>query len=103
MAVAMDKYNYTLFYQRMFGTSSMFTIKQYRDVNGHSNRYWGWGGEDDDIYTRTYLAGYRVERYNNTIARYTMIRHGKDVENPVNPCRFSLLNHTKADWKLDGL
>ncbi|VDK81325.1 unnamed protein product [Cylicostephanus goldi] len=85
MAVAMDKYNYTLFYDGMFGTSSMFTIKQYLAVNGHSNRYWGWGGEDDDLYTRTYLAGYDVERYNKTIARYKMIKHKQDVQNPKNP------------------
>ena len=24
----------------------------YRQVNGFSNIYWGWGGEDDDMYKR---------------------------------------------------
>jgi len=23
--------------------------QQYRAANGHSNRYWGWGGEDNDM------------------------------------------------------
>ncbi|PIO72045.1 hypothetical protein TELCIR_06039 [Teladorsagia circumcincta] len=36
----------------MFGTSSAFTIEQFEKTNGFSNRYWGWGGEDDDMYNR---------------------------------------------------
>ncbi|VDM84165.1 unnamed protein product [Strongylus vulgaris] len=52
MAVAVDKNNYKLNYETMFGTSSFLNIQQFRDVNGLSNRYWGWGGEDDDLYKR---------------------------------------------------
>ncbi|EYC22928.1 hypothetical protein Y032_0016g3021 [Ancylostoma ceylanicum] len=48
-------------------------------------------------------AGYKVERYNTSIARYKMIKHGKDSSNPVNPCRYKLLAKTKRDWKTDGL
>ncbi|VDO40241.1 unnamed protein product [Haemonchus placei] len=70
MAVAVNKFNYKLFYQEMFGTSSALTKDQFNKTNGFSNRYWGWGGEDDDMYYR---------------------------------CRYKLLEHTKDDWKGDGL
>ncbi|WKY12170.1 hypothetical protein Q1695_003614 [Nippostrongylus brasiliensis] len=103
MAVAMDKFGYKLAYENMFGTSSALTDEQFREVNGFSNRYWGWGGEDDDMFTRIKEAGYLIDRYNTSIARYKMIRHGRDDGNEVNPCRFKLLSHTKKDWQKDGL
>uniref|UniRef100_A0A0K0DC55 Beta-1,4-N-acetylgalactosaminyltransferase bre-4 n=1 Tax=Angiostrongylus cantonensis TaxID=6313 RepID=A0A0K0DC55_ANGCA len=52
MAVAVNKFGYKLAYERIFGASSALTAEQFRKVNGFSNRYWGWGGEDDDMYTR---------------------------------------------------
>ncbi|KAK6026166.1 N-acetyllactosaminide 3-alpha-galactosyltransferase, partial [Ostertagia ostertagi] len=81
LAVAMNKFGYKLFYEGMFGTSAAFTVEQFEKTNGFSNRYWGWGGEDDDI---VHLAGYKVDRYNETIARYTMIKHGGEQGNPKN-------------------
>ncbi|KAJ1351074.1 hypothetical protein KIN20_007017 [Parelaphostrongylus tenuis] len=103
MAVALNKFGYKLVYNTMFGTSSALTVEQFRKVNGFSNRYWGWGGEDDDMYTRVKLHGYEVERYNDTIARYTMLSHSRDKANPINPCRYKLLERTKDDWNIDGL
>ncbi|KAK6046758.1 N-acetyllactosaminide 3-alpha-galactosyltransferase [Cooperia oncophora] len=85
LAVAMNKFNYQLIYEGMFGTSSIFTTDQFERSNGFSNRYWGWGGEDDDMYKRVIMAGYKVDRYDAKFARYTMIRHGREKNNPDNP------------------
>ena len=27
--------------------------EQFKRINGFSNEYWGWGGEDDDLFRRT--------------------------------------------------
>ncbi|KAJ1351837.1 hypothetical protein KIN20_007990 [Parelaphostrongylus tenuis] len=45
MAVAVNKFNYKLAYEGMFGTSSALTVEQFQNANGFSNRYWGWGGK----------------------------------------------------------
>ena len=29
-----------------------FSKEQYKRINGFSNQFFGWGGEDDDLYTR---------------------------------------------------
>jgi beta-1,4-galactosyltransferase 3 len=39
-------------YGGIFGGVSAMTRQQYVKMNGFSNDYWGWGGEDDDISTR---------------------------------------------------
>merc|ERR1712226_363734 len=35
-----------------FGAVSSISMDLFRKVNGYSNLYWGWGGEDDDLLKR---------------------------------------------------
>ncbi|TKR64212.1 hypothetical protein L596_024785 [Steinernema carpocapsae] len=103
MAVAVDKFNYKLFYNGIVGGALALTRKQMEEINGFSNDYWGWGSEDDDIYKRATDAGYRIHRDDETIARYTMIKHRRDKGNPRNKCRNILYGATTERWRKDGL
>ena len=49
LSVGIDKFNYRLPYDYLVG--GVFSIKtvQYREINGYSNSYWGWGGEGNKI------------------------------------------------------
>jgi hypothetical protein len=35
-----------------FGGVTLFPINEFRRINGYSNKYWGWGYEDDDLLLR---------------------------------------------------
>ena len=39
-------------FDQYFGGVTMFTIKDFEKINGFSNKYWGWGYEDDDLLLR---------------------------------------------------
>uniref|UniRef100_A0A182WCN3 Galactosyltransferase N-terminal domain-containing protein n=1 Tax=Anopheles minimus TaxID=112268 RepID=A0A182WCN3_9DIPT len=52
MSVAVDTFGFKLPYSTIFGGVSAMTEKQFRMVNGFSNSFWGWGGEDDDMSNR---------------------------------------------------
>ena len=69
MSVAVDKFSYQLPYDGIFGGATAFTVKHFNFVNGFSNKYWGWGGEDDDMAKRVRMNNLQVTRYSPDIAR----------------------------------
>ena len=36
-----------------------FSEEQYRRINGFPNTFWGWGGEDDEMFKRVIACGYK--------------------------------------------
>ena len=118
-----DQFRLSLFWKpnkRIFGVSSkvkssiiqllMFLLRR---LNGFSNVFWGWGGEDDDMAARVQSQGefsqmssnrgfgsalsaanlgMRIERYSEEIARYRMIKHKPEKPNKM---RWSLLKSSK--------
>ncbi|CAL8312972.1 unnamed protein product, partial [Gadus morhua 'NCC'] len=84
-AIAMDKFGFRLPYAGYFGGVSGLSRKQFLKINGFPNEYWGWGGEDDDIYNRITLNGMKVSRPDVRIGRYRMIKHERDKHNEPNP------------------
>ena len=42
-----------LMYYNLVGGALALSSRQMWTVNGYSNLYWGWGAEDDDMYTRS--------------------------------------------------
>lgn len=82
MSVAVDVFKYKLPYSTIFGGVSALTKEQFRTVNGFSNSFWGWGGEDDDMSNRVRFHNYHISRYPVNIARYTMLTHQKEKANP---------------------
>ncbi|XP_071062832.1 beta-1,4-galactosyltransferase 6-like [Pseudochaenichthys georgianus] len=52
-AAKLDKYMYILPYSEFFGGVSGLTVEQFRKINGFPNAFWGWGGEDDDLWNST--------------------------------------------------
>ena len=69
MSVAVDKFQYELPYEGLFGGVSAMSVHHFRLVNGFSNQYWGWGGEDDDMSKRLESNKLKITRYKSDIAR----------------------------------
>ncbi|KAK9303791.1 hypothetical protein QLX08_004658 [Tetragonisca angustula] len=100
MSVAVDKFKYRLPYADLFGGVSAMSREQFRLVNGFSNVFWGWGGEDDDMANRIKAHGLHISRYPANVARYKMLTHKKEKANPK---RYEYLKTGKKRFSTDGL
>ncbi|XP_044274800.1 beta-1,4-galactosyltransferase 1 [Varanus komodoensis] len=103
LSVSMDKFGFRLPYNQYFGGVSALSKEQFQKINGFPNNYWGWGGEDDDIYNRLVFKGMGISRPDATIGKCRMIRHSRDSKNEPNPQRFNKIAHTRETMKSDGL
>nr|XP_027196077.1 beta-1,4-galactosyltransferase 1-like [Dermatophagoides pteronyssinus] len=97
----LDKFRFVLIYPTLFGGAITISAEQFRQVNGYSNLYSGWGGEDDDFYQRVQHQFGLIERYPSNVARCIMIKHGHD--GPSNVERQKLLADVLGRMSIDGL
>lgn len=67
LAGRVQQFRYKMPYPEYFGGVTVFTNDQFLICNGFSNEYWGWGGEDDELYRRVLSAKmkpiFRPERF----------------------------------------
>lgn len=103
LVVGRNSTGYRLRYNKYFGGVTALSREQFFKVNGFSNNYWGWGGEDDDLRLRVELHKMKISRPDPNVGKYTMIFHTRDKGNEVNVDRMKLLNQMSRVWKTDGL
>ncbi|XP_068736891.1 beta-1,4-galactosyltransferase 4-like [Montipora capricornis] len=102
MSTAVNSMEYKLKYKTLFGGVEGFWAEHYSQVNGFPNRFWGWGGEDDDLYIRITKKQLSLTRPAQMIGRYTMLHHVHN-ENDPNPQRYNELAQSSALIDEDGL
>lgn len=93
LSVAIDKFGYKLPYPNIFGGVIQLSGEQMEFVNGFSNNYWGWGGEDGDMRKRLIDFGnFTLNRPDEKIARYKMLKldHKSGMVNKKKSLRKSL-------------
>ncbi|KAK0419169.1 hypothetical protein QR680_013991 [Steinernema hermaphroditum] len=90
-------------YNILAGGVLSLTIKDYKSLNGYSNSYWGWGGEDDDMGKRILTKGMKLIRPEKR-HRFVMLNHTRRRPNEYNPTMiFKHLDKTPTEMLKDGL
>lgn len=100
MSSSLDTFRFNLPYYGLFGGAVAISAETFIHINGFSNMFQGWGGEDDDLYARIINKNYRIIRFHPTYAQYTMLKHSR--EHP-NPDRIHYLNQGHLRFDTDGL
>ncbi|XP_055371258.1 beta-1,4-galactosyltransferase 1 [Condylostylus longicornis] len=100
MCSSLDKFRYNLPYLGLFGGAVAIRTEQFKFVNGMSNLFTGWGGEDDDFYGRLKAKNIEICRFSPDFSKYIMLRHG--IEEP-NEERMDYLHSGPKRYHTDGL
>ncbi|XP_034661401.1 beta-1,4-N-acetylgalactosaminyltransferase bre-4 [Drosophila subobscura] len=100
MCSALDHWRFHLPYQGLFGGVVSITSLQFKQINGMSNLYHGWGGEDDDLYVRIMAEAIGICRFAPEYSEYTMLKHKPEHRNEN---RVALLRAAKMRQHMDGL
>ncbi|XP_047481843.1 beta-1,4-N-acetylgalactosaminyltransferase bre-4-like isoform X2 [Penaeus chinensis] len=100
LGVGMEKFTYKIPYDTFYGCACLMTGWQVEKVNGWSNRYFGWGGEDDNMWRRIKAEKMQVWRVSDHLATYATLKHKQAT---LNPRRMNILRTSERDYKLDGL
>ena len=93
---SLNEFRYNLPYSEMTGGAIAISADQFRTVNGFSNIFFGWGGEDDEFYHRLAYHGLQPVRYHPSLARYVSLKHLKQSQH-------SNVNIKTAMSQSDGL
>ena len=64
-------------------------------------RYWGWGGEDDDLRNRVLQQRFQIYRLDPKIGHFNVLNHPKNQNKSED--RLKLLKKTRLAQKMDGL
>jgi len=81
LARLLDYLGWRVHYEELFGGVTMFNAPDFQQVNGFSNEYWGWGGEDDDLRLRCVKEGLMVDKRMN---KYRSLPHPRTGANHPN-------------------
>lgn len=77
LSSAIDVFRFVLPYPDLFGGAIAVRAEQFRELNGFSNEFFGWGAEDDDLQQRIRKRGLVGIRWPLSVSRYTMLDHLK--------------------------
>lgn len=100
LSSAIDVFRFVLPYPDLFGGAVAVRADQFRELNGFSNEFFGWGGEDDDLQRRIRARGLSVIRWPSSVSRYTMLAHTKAKPSLQ---RQELLRNAESRYEMDGL
>ena len=77
----------------MIGGVSLFTEKGLKMVNGWSNDFWGWGGEDDNMFHRLESKNIQIE---------SSVKVAKSIQQAVLPYQRKLDHLLKDHFIING-
>jgi len=105
---AIKHLGYRLSIHSYYGGVNYFNKEDFIKINGYSNEFWGWGGEDNDLLSRVKSKGFplhrRLSKYDNLLherAPKDTPEYSKNVERITTPYDYDLEGLNTLDYILN--
>lgn len=82
LATQASQFGWKMPHDKYFGGVVAFNRADFEKINGYSNQFWGWGGEDDSLYYSVIANDLQVDRREH---RYLSLPHPKDHPTGFDP------------------
>lgn len=98
LATKASQFGWKMPHENYFGGVVSFNRADFEKINGYSNQFWGWGGEDDSLYFSVIAANLKIDRREH---RYLSLPHTKDHPTGFDPVK--MVQAKKPRKAKDGL
>ena len=99
VAGAVDRFGYVNQWPGYVGAVLAMNTIHFKLANGFSNRFWGWGGEDDDLSKRIGVYDLGLIRLDGEENRMMTLKHKENqTGNEINPA-----NQVLSVYSMDNL
>ncbi len=96
MATNVGQFGGSIAYSTYYGGVNIFNKEDFLKINGYSNDFWGWGGEDDDFLGRVRKIGYDLYR---RIGKYHSLPH--KINGPNHPNYIDNIQKLSKEYDYD--
>eukprot|EP00029_Vermamoeba_vermiformis_P007239 TRINITY_DN3076_c0_g1_i1.p1 TRINITY_DN3076_c0_g1~~TRINITY_DN3076_c0_g1_i1.p1 ORF type:complete len:303 (-),score=-7.87 TRINITY_DN3076_c0_g1_i1:92-970(-) len=103
LGVLIQKFGWKYIYRGFAGTVTCVNRADFIAINGYSNDYWGWGGEDDDFSYRIKLAGLKLSYSSRPSLFYSLNAGHQSASTTFREENLEKLEESRKLWKTSGL
>ncbi|CAC5376613.1 Beta-1,4-galactosyltransferase 6,Beta-1,4-galactosyltransferase 5 [Mytilus coruscus] len=100
LSTKIQKYGYSIPFERNFGGIVIFSTEQFKAINGYPNQFFGWGREDHEVSNRIRRVHYNLSRPFHQYGHCGSVQHQKATKGTD---RLEMLRISESIWKKDGL
>lgn len=95
LASKVEQFGYKMPYVEYFGGVTLFNNQDFISLDGYSNFFWGWGGEDDEMYKRC------NGNYDRRDCTFRSLPHARKIDPNLHKANIGRVNKDRPDN--DGL
>ncbi|VDN09869.1 unnamed protein product [Dibothriocephalus latus] len=93
----------TRLYNSFLGAATALSWRHVETINGASNIFYGWGGEDDDLSHRLQLNNIRVDRPLDTMGVFAEFSRNHPRDRNTHASELSRPQSVALRWRKDGI
>lgn len=108
IATKVSQFRYKMPFPEYFGGVTLFNRKDFIKLNGYSNEFYGWGGEDNEMHDHVLKSGFKIDRRqctfeslhhrpedrSNHANNWKKWKEGRGDEDGLIHCKYEIVNKT---------